>query len=137
MGIEPFLLAYTVNIVVAQRLIRKLCERCKTVDTELDMDLLMDCGLTEKDIKESTFYKPVGCVHCIKGYRGRTGIFELCLMNKQLRQLILKSKDFIDEDALRQMALQSGMKTLSKSAMNLARKGVTSLDCIIGLAIED
>lgn len=137
MGIEPFLLAYTTNIIVAQRLIRKLCPRCKTPDTDLDMDLLADCGLTEKDVQDTTFYKPVGCAHCIKGYRGRTGIFELCTMNKHLRQIILKSKDFIDEEALRQGALQNGMKTLAKSAMQLARQGITSLDCIIGMAVED
>jgi type IV pilus assembly protein PilB len=137
MGIEPFLLAYTINIIIAQRLVRKLCDRCKTPDTELDMDLLMDCKLTEKEITESTFYKPVGCVHCIKGYRGRTGIYEVLTMNKQIRQIILKSKDFIDEEGLRQTAEQNGMKSLARSAMQLAREGKTSLECIVGLAIEE
>ena len=137
MGIEPFLLAYTINIIIAQRLVRKLCERCKVPDTELDKDLLMECGLTEKDISETTFYKPVGCVHCIKGYRGRIGIYEVLMMNKHIRQTILKSKDFIDEDGLRTASLQNGMKTLAKSAMDLARNGITSLECIIGMAIEE
>jgi type IV pilus assembly protein PilB len=137
MGIEPFLLAYTINIIIAQRLVRKLCDRCKTPDTELDMDLLMDCKLTEKEISEATFFKPVGCVHCIKGYRGRTGIYETLVMNKALRQIILKSKDFIDEEGLRSAAEQNGMKTLAKSAMQLAREGRTSLECIVGMAVEE
>jgi len=137
MGIEPFLLAYTINVVIAQRLVRKLCARCKTPDTELDMDLLMDCGLNEKDIAESTFYKPVGCVHCIRGYRGRTGIYEVLTMTKLLRQIILKSRDFIDEDGLRSAALQNGMKALARSAMDLARVGTTSIECIAGMSIEE
>ena len=137
MGIEPFLLAYTVNIVIAQRLIRKLCDRCKTVDDNVDVDLLKDCGFTEEDIANVSFYKAVGCVHCIRGYRGRLGIFEALAMNKELRKVILKSRDFIDEDALRNLALQSGMRTLRDSAMDLVRQGITSLENVEGIILEE
>jgi type IV pilus assembly protein PilB len=137
MGIEPFLLAYTVNIVIAQRLIRKLCDRCKTVDENVDLELLKDCGFTEEDMTKVSFYKPVGCVHCIRGYRGRIGIFEALAMNKELRKVILKSRDFIDEDALRTLALQSGMKTLRDSAMDLVRQGITSLENVEGIILEE
>lgn len=137
MGIEPFLLAYTINAIVAQRLVRKLCDRCKMVDENVDVDLLTQCGLTTKEIEETTFYKPVGCGYCIKGYRGRTGVFEVLTMTKEMRQTILKSKDCVDEDTLRAQALKNGMQTLRDSALNLVKKGVTSIDVIAGLAIED
>jgi type IV pilus assembly protein PilB len=137
MGIEPFLLAYTINIVVAQRLIRKLCDRCKVVDESLDFDLLMECGFTEKDINETKFYKPVGCVHCIRGYRGRVGIFEALPMSKEMRKIILKSRDFIDEDALRTHAIQSGMQTLKTSAINLVKAGITSMENVEGMILEE
>ncbi len=137
MGIEPFLLAYTVNIVIAQRLLRKLCDRCKMVDEDLDIELLLSAGLTEKEIETTKFYKPGGCAHCIKGYRGRIGIYEALHMNKEMRKIILKSHDFIDEDALRTMALQNGMQTLRHSAMNLVKQGVTSIETSEGMLIED
>jgi type IV pilus assembly protein PilB len=137
MGIEPFLLAYTVNIVVAQRLIRKLCERCKVLDESIDSDLLVDCGFTEQEIQETKFYKPVGCVHCIRGFRGRVGIYETLVINKELRRIILKSQELIDEDAMRQNALAAGMKTLKFQAIRLVKEGVTSLENVEGLILED
>jgi type IV pilus assembly protein PilB len=137
MGIEPFLLAYTINIVVAQRLVRKLCDRCKVVEENLDYDLMIECGFTPQEIENTKFYKPVGCVHCIRGYRGRVGIFEALAMTKELRKLILKSRDFIDEDAMRTHALQNGMKTLKHSAMNLVREGITSMENVEGMMLDE
>lgn len=137
MGIEPFLLAYTINIVVAQRLIRKLCDRCKMVDENIDVDFLVDCGFTEQEIKSTSFYKAVGCVHCIRGFRGRVGIFEALAMTKEMRKIVLKSQDFIDEDALRTFAQQNGMQTLRQSAMNLVKAGETSIENVEGMILED
>ncbi len=137
MGIEPFLLAYTINIVVAQRLIRKLCDRCKVVDDSVDYDLLAESGFTEQEIESTKFYKPVGCVHCIRGYRGRMGIFEALAMTKEIRKVILKSKDFVDEDAIRTLALQNGMQTLRQSAINLVKEGITSIENIEGMILEE
>lgn len=137
MGIEPFLLAYTINIIVAQRLVRKLCDRCKMVDDGIDPELLSFTGFTEEEIKTTKFYRPVGCAHCIRGYRGRTGIFEALVMTKEMRKIILKSQDLIDEDALRTLALQNGMQTLRQSAVNLVKNGVTSLEDIEGMIMED
>jgi type IV pilus assembly protein PilB len=137
MGIEPFLLAYTVSIVVAQRLIRKLCDRCKVVDENMDSDLLVDCGFTEREILETKFYKAVGCVHCIRGFRGRIGIYETLVINKDLRRIILKSHELIDEDAMRQNALAAGMKTLKFQALRLVKEGITSLENVEGLVLEE
>jgi type IV pilus assembly protein PilB len=137
MGIEPFLLAYTINIVIAQRLVRKLCDRCKIVDDHIDTDFLLDCGITEQEIHTSKFYKPVGCVHCIRGYRGRVGLFEALYITKEIRKIILKSRDFVDEDALRTNAFQNGMQTIRQSAINLLKEGVTSIENVEGMIIED
>lgn len=137
MGIEPFLLAYTINIIVAQRLIRKLCDRCKMVDEDIDIEFLMSSGLTEQEIESTKFYKPVGCAHCIKGYRGRIGIFEALQMSKEMRKIILKSRDYIDEDALRSLAMQNGMHTLRQSAIDLLKAGVTSVETAEGMLLED
>jgi type IV pilus assembly protein PilB len=137
MGIEPFLLAYTINIIVAQRLIRKLCDRCKMIDENVDEELLGYSGFTQEEIATTKFYKPVGCVHCIRGYRGRTGIFETLMMTKEMRKIILKSKDFIDEEALRALATQNGIQTLRKSAIELVKQGLTSLETVEGMLVEE
>lgn len=137
MGIEPFLLAYTINIVIAQRLVRRLCDKCKAVDDDIDYDLYIDLGFKEEELLNSTFYKPVGCPRCIKGYKGRIGIYEAFTMSKDMRKLILKSKDFIDEDAIRTLAIKNGLVTLRQSAINLAQSGITSLQEISGIAIDD
>jgi type IV pilus assembly protein PilB len=137
MGIEPFLLAYTINIVVAQRLIRKLCDRCKLPDEHVDGDLLLECGFTPNEIKSTKFYKANGCVHCIRGYRGRMGIYEALPMNKEMRKIILKSRDFIDEDGLRTSALAGGLKTLKMHAIDLLKTGITSIENVEGMILDD
>jgi type IV pilus assembly protein PilB len=137
MGIEPFLLAYTINIVVAQRLIRKLCDRCKLPDEHVDGDLLLECGFTANEIKSTKFYKANGCVHCIRGYRGRMGIYEALPMNKEMRKIILKSRDFIDEDGLRTSALAGGLKTLKMHAIDLLKTGITSIENVEGMILDD
>lgn len=137
MGIEPFLLAYTINIVVAQRLVRKLCDRCKLPDEHMDYDFMVECGFTPQEMETTTFYRPNGCVHCIRGYRGRQGIFEALAMSREMRKIILKSRDFIDEDALRTHALQNGMKPLKQMAMDLVRNGITSLENVEGMILDE
>jgi len=137
MGIEPFLLAYTINIIVAQRLVRKLCERCKMKDDNPDIEMLRYAGFTPEEIENITFYKATGCVQCIRGYRGRIGIYEALAFNKEMRKIILKSQDFIDEDALRTLGLQNGMQTLKQSALNLVKKGITSIENIEGMIFEE
>lgn len=137
MGIEPFLLAYTINIIIAQRLVRKLCDNCKVIDNNFDYDLLTEIGFKENELKESKFFRPIGCSRCFKGYRGRTGIYEALTMTKEMRQIILKSKDIIDEDAIRNLASKNGHVTLRQAAINLAKSGITSLQEISGIALED
>lgn len=137
MGIEPFLIAYTINVVLAQRLVRKLCERCKTPLEEPDREALLKMGLSESEITSTTIYRPIGCIDCIKGYKGRTAIHEALYFTKEIRRLILEAGDIVNEEALRQSALKHGMRTLRMNALELLKKGITSFDEIISVTAED
>ncbi|MGH2568162.1 MAG: GspE/PulE family protein, partial [Bacteroidota bacterium] len=111
MGVEPFLLAYSINLVLAQRLLRKLCPRCKSPIGEPDVDLLVSLGFPEEEIAQTQFYRPIGCIDCINGYRGRIAIHEALFVSKAIRHLILEAGSTINEEALREQALKQGMWT--------------------------
>ncbi len=137
MGVEPFLLAYSINIIVAQRLVRKLCERCKVVHTEISPVSLERIGFVKEEISSTTFYKPAGCIHCLKGYKGRTAIHEVLYFTQEIRELILESGNSINEQAIRQIAVKQGMKTLRESGVELLKKGLTSIEEIASTTAED
>ncbi|MDI6766815.1 MAG: GspE/PulE family protein [Bacteroidota bacterium] len=137
MGIEPFLLAYSINIIVAQRLLRKLCERCKIVDTEIIPITLEKLGLTKEEIATVKIYRPVGCLHCLKGYKGRTAVHEILYFTREIRQLIMEAGSSINEEALRNLAIQQGMQTLRQSAIELLKRGITTIEEVASTTIED
>jgi type IV pilus assembly protein PilB len=137
MGIEPFLLAYSINIIVAQRLLRKLCPRCKAVDTEIPQVTLERLGFTEEEIPIAKVYRPVGCLYCLKGYKGRTAIHEVLYFTKEVRQLILESGSAINEEALRQLAIKQGMQTLRQSGLELLKQGVTTMEEVATTTMDD
>jgi type IV pilus assembly protein PilB len=137
MGVEPFLIAYSVNIVVAQRLLRKLCPRCKAKIRDLDVPLMKKLGLSEDDIHSHTFYRPVGCIDCLKGYKGRTAIHEALYFTKDIRQLILDAGDTVNEELVRQAGVKNGMITLRERALELLRQGITSIDEVTTATSED
>ncbi|MFA6541006.1 MAG: GspE/PulE family protein [Bacteroidota bacterium] len=128
MGIEPFLIAYSVNIVLAQRLLRKLCPRCKAKIREKDVPMLKKLGLSEEEIQTSTFYRPTGCIDCLKGYKGRTAIHEALYFTKAVREMILTTGSTINDDALREVGVNQGMRTLRQTALELLKQGITSID---------
>ena len=137
MGVEPFLIAYSVNIVVAQRLLRKLCPRCKAKIRDLDVPLMKKLGLSEEDIHSHTYYRPVGCIDCLKGYKGRTAIHEALYFTKDIRQLILDAGDTVNEELVRQAGVKNGMITLRERALELLRQGITSIDEVTSATSED
>ncbi len=137
MGIEPFLIAYSINIVRSQRLVRKLCDRCKSPMNEPDVDALHSLGFPEKDIAKTTFYRPIGCNHCIKGYKGRTAIFEALYFTREIRRLILNADTSVDEEAVRNEGLKNGMRTLRTTGLDLLRKGITSIEEVASATVED
>jgi type IV pilus assembly protein PilB len=137
MGVEPFLIGYAINLILAQRLIRKLCPKCKTVIDELDIDALQKLGVDPDEIKQMKIYRPVGCGDCVHGYKGRIAIHEALYFFKNIRQTILRSDQLVDEDSLRVLAAKNGMQTLRQSAIELLKKGITSIEEVATVTMDD
>jgi type IV pilus assembly protein PilB len=125
MGIERFLVTSSVECVVAQRLVRRLCE-CKT-PVKLSKAQLAENGFTVQ--RGFTAYEPAGCVRCAQtGYKGRTGLYEVMTMSDPLRRLILDGASHAD---LREQARSEGMRTLHEDGFDKARHGITSIPEIL------
>ena len=137
MGVEPFLIGYAINLILAQRLVRKLCPKCKAVIDELDKDALQKLGIDPEELKQMNIYRPVGCGDCVHGYKGRMAIHEALYFYKNIRQVILRSDQLVDEDALRILAAKNGMQTLRQSAIDLMKKGITSIEEVASVTMED
>lgn len=137
MGIEPFMIAYAINIVVAQRLIRTLCKICKEPVDADEFGDLMKFGFTEEDLRTHTIYKSVGCDKCRGGYKGRAAIHEALYFTHEIRTLILNAGDRVDEDALRNQASKDGMWTLRRSGMERMKEGTTTLEEVVASTTED
>lgn len=138
MGIEPFLLAYAINIIVAQRLIRKLCEKCKKPVKSFDKELALAAGMTKQQIEETTFYEAVGCPICLNtGFKGRMAIHEALYFSKEIRKLIVGAGSDIDEEALRVQAKKDNMLTLRESGFIRVQNGLTSFEEVVSSTTED
>ncbi|HCV42886.1 MAG TPA: pilus assembly protein PilB [Bacteroidetes bacterium] len=139
MGIEPFLIAYAINIVVAQRLIRTLCPRCKKpiAKDEIDRDVYLKFGFTEEDLESRTIYEAVGCDKCNGGYKGRAAIHEALYFTKEIRHIIVKSGADVDEEAIRKQGMKDGMWTLRRSGIERVKDGVTTLEEVSSATAED
>jgi type IV pilus assembly protein PilB len=126
MGIEPFLIAYAVNIVVAQRLVRRLCPLCKTVDTSIEPSILEALGFTRDEARTIVFYKSNGCNNCHNGYAGRIAIHETLLFTREIRRAILTMHGDIDEELIKSIALKNEMMTLRASGRERIKMGETT-----------
>jgi len=136
MGIEPFLIANAVNLVMAQRLVRRLCS-CKKV-TEPHVDTYKSIGFTEEEIENNTFYEAVGCEKCFNtGYKGRVAIMEALYFSKEIKKIILESGGEIDEEKIKQTAIKNGMLTLRASGRERIKNGTTTVEEIMAITIED
>lgn len=110
MGVKPFLVASSIQAVLAQRLVRVLCEHCKQPDPDPDTRQLKLCGFKPSDLEGKTIYQAVGCSRCGEtGYHGRRGIYEMMPMNSELRELAFKRAPL---NQLRAAAISSGMRNL-------------------------
>ncbi len=132
MGVEPFLIAYAINLVVAQRLIRGVCPECKIVDEDPDRVLMKSLGWTDEEIDNTTVYKANrggNCPHCAStGYKGRRAVCETLYFSDAIRHMIAEAGEAIDEDAIRDKAREEGMLTLQDSARVLVNNGDTSVE---------
>lgn len=132
LGIKPFLVASSIQAIMAQRLVRKLCMECRRPDENPDPSLMRVCGMTEDMLEGHTIYKAIGCSHCgHSGYRGRQGIFELLLMNSELRELAFNRAGISD---IRRVARATGMNTLLHDGQRKILKGITTLEDLARLA---
>ncbi len=132
MGVKPFLVASSIQAIMAQRLVRVLCPKCKQVDKEPEANWLRLAGFGKDDIENTTFYKPRGCEHCSgTGFRGRQAIFEMMIMNNEIRTLAF---DRAPTNKIRQAALASGMKNLLADGRLKVMKGMTTAEEIVKVA---
>ena len=138
MGIEPFLIAYAINIICAQRLIRRLCVNCKRKVTQLDPVLLKQYGLDIEEWKKYELFEGVGCEKCSgTGYKGRLAIHESLYFTKELRQIIVHSGDEVDEESIRNQAKKDGTLNLRESGFEKVKSGQTSFEEVIASTMEE
>ncbi|MFN4013189.1 MAG: GspE/PulE family protein, partial [Aquificaceae bacterium] len=126
MGIEPFLVGSSVILIVAQRLVRKLCPRCKLVD-DTPREALHRLGVLKSPDEDITIYKanPKGCDYCNgSGYKGRTAVHEILEVDEEMRKLIVKGATAED---IRDLARKKGMRTLYEAGILKVRRGITSI----------
>src|SRR3954465_3863801 len=133
MGVKPFLVASSIQAVMAQRLIRVLCPKCKQPDREPDPMWLKLAGINaEKDLGDKTVYKPRGCDYCNGiGFRGRIGIFEMMVLNNEIRTLAFERAP---TNKIRKAALAGGMKSLLVDGRNKVLNGTTTAEEIVKVA---
>ena len=128
MGIEPFLVASSVEAIMAQRLVRTICPFCKT-EQKIEHDYLRKIGFPEHEIGTAKFWKGIGCEECRQlGYQGRMGIYELLLLNEALRPLVLNRSA---ASTIAQRAIENGMRTLRTDGWNKVRNGVTTVEEVL------
>lgn len=132
MGVAPYVTSSALLAVVGQRLARKLCPKCKT-EVEAPVDALVRLGMDSKRAAKAKIYGPVGCDSCFNtGYRGRVGLFELMVMDDDLRKLFLHEAP---SEQLRTLAIEHGMRTLREDAIDKVAEGITSLEEIARVVI--
>jgi type IV pilus assembly protein PilB len=128
LGIEPFLLTATIEGIVAQRLVRKICEHCKTPFSPTESQL-MELGLSPDDVKGKQFYYGAGCSKCNNtGYRGRTGLYEIMTFNDEIRELIM---NHASSNVLRTASQKAGMKLLRDAGLSAMYNGITTIDEVV------
>jgi len=136
MGIEPFLITSTVIMVVAQRLVRKICNQCKE-PYEIPVEHVIPLGVNPEQLrgaKKITLYRGRGCENCSKGYRGRIGIYEVLEMNDEIRELILERAPL---HIVRQVARKTGMMTLRESGLRKLLAGITTVEEVLRVTTLD
>jgi type IV pilus assembly protein PilB len=134
LGVEPFLVTATLEGIVAERLVRKICEYCKTPFEPTEAQL-MELGLTPDDVKGKEFYYGRGCDSCNNtGYRGRTGIFEIMVFNDEIRDLIMHQAS---TNVLRAAGQKAGMRLLRDNGLAAIYDGITTIDEVVKETITE
>tara|TARA_R110002049_G_scaffold2750_6_gene22058 strand:- start:17913 stop:19625 length:1713 start_codon:yes stop_codon:yes gene_type:complete len=134
MGIQTFMICATVEAILAQRLVRRVCTKCRE-EAKVSTDMLRDLGMTRDDIANQTFFKGAGCEQCNNtGYKGRIALFELMVLNDKIREMVMGNAS---TDDLRDEAQRNGMIPLREYGMRLASTGVTTVEEVIRETVAD
>ena len=134
MGVASFNIATSVNLVIAQRLARRLCKTCKK-PINVPRQSLLELGFTDTDLDnpENTIYEPVGCSECREGYKGRVGIYEVMKVNPEISRIIMEDGNAID---IKDAAVKSGFRDLRRSGILKVLQGVTSIQEMMRVTSE-
>jgi type IV pilus assembly protein PilB len=134
MGVEPFLVASAVNLIVAQRLARKICEFCRGV-VQVSPQMLLNLGVDPEELHGFTCYKGSGCSRCNNtGYKGRVALYEVLPVRDEIRELILQGAS---AGEIKKLAIKLGMKTLRQAALQKLKDGITTVEEVLKVTVED
>lgn len=133
MGIEPFLLTASLNLVGAQRLCRKICQNCKE-EEKVSPKVLLDLGMSPDEVEGLKVHKGKGCEKCNGGYKGRIAVYEIMPMYEDLKELILNNAS---AGELKRTAIALGMKTLRRAALNKVKEGMLDIKEVIRVTAAD
>ncbi|MGE0789706.1 MAG: type IV-A pilus assembly ATPase PilB [Sandaracinaceae bacterium] len=134
MGVEPFLVTASVNLVLAQRLARKICEECRT-EVAIDENALLDIGVKPNDVPTFTVFRGAGCRTCNStGYRGRIALYEVMPFNERLKEMVLQGCSTAE---LKQEMIASGISSLRMAGLEKIRQGVTTIDEVLRVTAAD
>lgn len=135
MGIEPFLVAAALNVVVAQRLCRKICKECKEIDTSVTPELLISCGISPASAAKIRTHRGKGCQACSNtGYKGRVAIYEVLEITPSIKEILLRHGS---TDEIKRQAIKDGMKTLRMCALTKVAQGLTTMGEAIANSASD
>ena len=135
MGIEPFLVASSVNCIVAQRLARRICEECKEPDDEVSSEALIEAGMSEEQANSVAPVRGSGCRNCSDtGFKGRVAIYEVMELREELKEFVLNGASALE---IKREAMRLGMKTLRQSALGMLSQGITTLGEVLRVSTAD
>jgi type IV pilus assembly protein PilB len=124
MGVPPYNIASSVNLIIAQRLARRLCNNCKQ-PVDIPREALLEEGFREDELSSLDLYGPVGCDQCAEGYKGRVGIYQVMPVSEAMGRIIMENGNAIQ---LADQAHSEGIANLRESGLNKVRDGITSLE---------
>jgi type IV pilus assembly protein PilB len=134
MGVAPYIITSTVNLIVAQRLVGKICEACKT-PVEVPAQTLVNLGVAPGDVGDYKLFRGKGCSNCNStGIKGRAAIYELMYMSEKMKEAILKGAS---TGQLRFLAREQGMRTLRRSALLKLKRGITTIEEVLNASVKD
>lgn len=133
MGIPSFNIASSVSLIIAQRLVRRLCDQCKVERDDITERGLVELGFAEKDAATMKIFKAVGCPQCTNGYHGRIGLFEVMPMSKALGRLIMSGGNSLD---ILSLAQQEGMLTIYQSGLDKIKEGITTIEEVNRVTVD-